>query len=150
MCGARGEGGGLLSGGGGGGDAGREGDCGEGDLWDGLLHGGGGRLRQLLLLPLPPLGPPVLEPHLAQGRGGSIHYMHRQTQCYLHTSLRQVNPAGQLLASEHIWIVGFLKHALQLPQLEAGEGRAVAPLLLVLGLICEGKQAVTLPSSTHP
>ena len=67
---------GLPSGGGGGGC----GHCGVGcrDGGDGdaechgdvraLLDGGGGGLSLVLLLPLPPLGPPVLEPHLQDRR----------------------------------------------------------------------------------
>jgi hypothetical protein len=63
-----------------------------------------------VLLLLPPLGPPVLEPHLDARLG-------------------QVDPEGQLLAEEHVGVVGLVEGPLQLLQLVVGEGRPVSALL---------------------
>lgn len=52
----------------------------------------------------------------------------------LHSSLRQVRPQRQLLAGVNVRVVRLLKDLLQLLQLVAGEGGAVAPLLALVAL----------------
>lgn len=53
---------------------------------------------------------------------------------YLHASFRQVRPQRQLFTGVNVWVVRLLKDLLQLLQLVAGEGGAVAPLLALVAL----------------
>ena len=54
---------------------------------------------------------------------------------YLHSSLAQVDPPGQLLTDESIRIVGPLEHPLQSSELTRRECRSVAARLLPLPVV---------------
>ena len=56
---------------------------------------------------------------------------------YLHSDLRQVDLERQLLAAVHVGVVGLVEGALQLVQLEGGEGGPV-PAVLLLGVVLLG------------
>ena len=53
---------------------------------------------------------------------------------YLYSDLGQVDLERQLLAAVHVGVVGLVEGALQLVQLEGGEGGAVSAVLL-LGVV---------------
>ena len=46
---------------------------------------------------------------------------------YLNPGLRKLQPHGQLLPGEHVWVLRLLEGPLQLVQLEGGEGGPGAP-----------------------
>lgn len=55
---------------------------------------------------------------------------------YLDSGLGEVDPAGQVLPDEGVWVVRPLKHPLQSLQLAAVEGGSVPALLPLLLLLC--------------
>lgn len=62
---------------------------------------------------------------------------------YLHSDLRQVDLQRQLLPAVHVRVVGLLEGSLQLVELEGGERRPVAAVLL-LGVVVVGQFAVSV------
>ena len=65
---------------------------------------------------------------------------------HLDSGLSEVDSKSQLLAAEYVRIVGFLKHAFQLIQLETGECCTIATLLALWRLMLD----ITFASSIHP